>query len=174
MPHRRRPTKKRRQPSAAPRQREAAFELVFTAQDFPHHPKNQFWYIGIGLLLAVALVLLLSVEEYLLAAVVVALSLAVFQLARVEPRHRSARFSDRGLYWGDEFYPYYKLRAFWVAETSVGANVYIERPGFSPSIHFVVPLGRVDELVVYLAEYLPWHSHRNEPLNDRLSRLLRF
>lgn len=165
---------KRTQHRSDSKEREAGPNLTFAAKDFPHHPKNNFWYIGIGILLSVAMVLLLRAGEYLLVGVVVALALAVFQLGRLEPKQRQARFNGRGFYWGDEFYPYHKLRAFWVAETPTGANVYIERLNFSPTVHIVIPINRLEELVAFLAQQLPWHAHRNEPLGDRLGRILRF
>jgi len=148
--------------------------LSFAAKDAHHHPKNHFWYIGIGLLGLAGIALLYQAGEYLLMVGVVALLLAMFRLAHVEPSQRQVRLTDRGLYWGDEFLPYFHLRAFWVAETEGLINVYIERLNTSPTLHFLIPSNRLEELVSFLSDHLPWHSHRNEPVSDRLGRLLRF
>ncbi|QQG49767.1 MAG: hypothetical protein HZB70_03155 [Candidatus Berkelbacteria bacterium] len=150
------------------------YDLTFSAKDFPHHPKNHFWYIGIGLLAFALLAALYRSGEYLLMAVVVATVIAVFRLAPLEPQTRQVKFDHRGLTWGSEFYPYFRLRAFWIAETNTSAKIYIERLNLSSTLHFVVPDSRLDELVIFLADYLPWHHHRNEPISERLNRLMRF
>ncbi len=148
--------------------------LTFQADDAHDHPKNQLWYIGIGLLLFAALAGLYQAGEYLLMAVVIALAAAIFRLAGVNAKERQVRLTERGLSYGDNFFAYFQLRAFWVAEHADNVSIYIERLNFGPTLHFVVPQNRAEQAVEYLVDHLPWHHHRNEPLGDRLGRLLRF
>lgn len=148
-------------------------DLTFSAKDFPHHPKNHFWFVGMGILALAALIFLYQTGEYQLMLVVAALMLVIFRLARLESPHRQVRLTPRGVYWGDEFYPYFKLRAFWIATANGTNSVYIERLNFSPTLHLIVPESRLEELVLFLADYLPIHPHRNEPLADKFNRLLR-
>lgn len=156
-------------PKAAPQN-----ALIFSASDSHDHPKNQLWYLGISILSLAALAALFQAGEYLLMLVVVALTLAVFRLAGVGAKERTVRLTDRGLTYGDEFFPYFQLRAFWLAENDGAVSVYIERLNLSPTLHFIVPENRAEALVEFLVEHLPWHHHKNEPLGDRLGRLLRF
>lgn len=152
----------------------SAYGLTFSAKDFPHHPKNHFWYIGIGLMAFALLAALFRAEEYLLMLVVAALAIAMFRLAPLEPQSRQVKFDHRGMTWGSEFFPYFRLRAFWITQTGETTNIYIERLNMASTLHFVVPDSRLEELIIFLADYLPWHHHRNEPVSDRLNRLLRF
>ena len=148
--------------------------LIFSAQDSHDHPKNQLWYLGIAILTLAALAGLYQAGEYLLMLVMVALALAVFRLAGVGVKEHQVRLTDRGVTYGDEFFPYFQLRAFWLAEHAGVVSVYIERLNLSPSLHFIVPESRAESLVEFLVDHLPWHHHKNEPLGDRLGRLLRF
>lgn len=170
MKKKRRHSTKRHRPAPS----ESTSILNFAARDSHDHPKNQLWYIGIGVLLLAALAGLYQAREYLLMLVVVALGAAVFRLAGVSSREQTVSITDRGITFGDTFYPYFQLRAFWLAEHDGTVGVYFERLNFSPTLHFIVPENRAEELVEYLADRLPWHHHRNEPLGDKLGRLLRF
>ncbi|HUD21131.1 MAG TPA: hypothetical protein VMQ44_03640 [Candidatus Saccharimonadales bacterium] len=148
-------------------------ELEFSAKEFPHHEKNHLWYFGIGLIVVAAIVITLKYHNYLLAAVAVAAGLAAFSLARVTPSTHSIKLTPKGVYFGKDFFPYHKLRAFWLALAGEHTTVYLERLNFSSMISFVIPESRADEVLEYLLNFLPWHEHKGEPIPDRLSRFLK-
>jgi hypothetical protein len=152
----------------------AGSSLIFVAQDSHQHHKNQLWYLGIGLLLLAALAGLFQAGEYLLMAVVVALAAAVFRLAGVRGGEWQVRLTERGITYGDDFFAYFQMKAFWVAEHNETVSIYIERLNLAPMLRFIVPENRAEQAVEFLMDHLPWHHHRNEPLGDRLGRLLRF
>lgn len=147
--------------------------LEFTAKDFHHHPKNQFWYVGMGLLLAALLVLALTFGEYLLALVVVAAGVAIFRLGELAPGAKTIKLTSKGVTWGERFYGYHQLRAFWVAEQADRTTLYLERLNLAPTISFVIPSHSAEPALAFLSSQLPYHSHKGEPLGDRVSRLLR-
>ncbi len=149
-------------------------ELSFSAKDFPHHAKNHLWYIGIGILLLALLILLYQTSQYQLMILTLAGALAVFRLAAIEPRSHQVKVNDRGVYWGDQLYPYFQLKSFWVAGVENNPTIYIERLNLAPALHFIVPESKLVDLVTTLAENLPFHAHKNEPLGDKLNRLMRF
>jgi len=166
-----RPSRAKHQIPATP---QSTASLTFNVHDSHHHSKNNLWYLGIAILALAAMAGLYQAGEYLLMAVVVALAAAMFRLAGVGARQHEIRLNERGLTFGDDFYPYFQLRAFWLAEHAGVVSIYVERLNFSPTLHFVVPENRAEAVVEYLVDHLPWHHHRNEPLGDRLGRLLRF
>jgi hypothetical protein len=151
---------------------EPALEL--TVQEFHHHPKDQYWYIGVGLLLAAVAFGLAWSHNYLLAVVAVALGLAVFRLANIHPESRAVRISDRGIYWGSKFLGFHQFKGFWLAETGETIAFYLERPNFAPLVSFVVPDSQAGTIFEALVEHLPHHHHKGEPLADQASRLFRF
>jgi len=147
--------------------------IKLEAKEFHHYEKNSFWYLGIGLLLVAIFIPSLRQGDYLFSLVIIALGIAIFRLSLLKPGHKKVEISSRGLYWGDQFYAYHQLKAFWLAETNGQANLYLERLNFAPTIHLIVPESKAEEIVGFLLDYLPFHNHRQEPLSDRLSRLLR-
>ncbi len=150
------------------------FRFTLEASDFHHYRKNNYWYIGIGLLLVLSLVLAFYFKNYLLSLVTVAFGLALFRLAGLEPGSRKVVVDENGVTWGDTFVPYHQAKAFWVSSSHDQANVYIERLNLSSTLHFVIPGNQADQLVSFLSVFLPWHEHKGEPLPDMVNRLLRF
>ncbi|HSX41759.1 MAG TPA: hypothetical protein VLE93_00215 [Candidatus Saccharimonadales bacterium] len=150
----------------------AKVSLEFTAKDWHHHPKNQFWYLGMGLMLAGFLVLALVFGQYLLAVVIVAVGVAIIRIGNLTPGARTIKLTTKGVTWGDRFFGYHQLRAFWVAEQADKTTLYLERLNLSPAISFVIPNHSAPQALAFLGSQLPYHSHKGEPLGDRLSRLL--
>ncbi|MCR4277904.1 MAG: hypothetical protein NUV80_02955 [Candidatus Berkelbacteria bacterium] len=147
--------------------------ISFETPEFPHHTKNELWYIGIGILLLVGLFASISTKNYLFALVVVAAGIAIFRLAHLKPGSRKVEITPRGVMWGDQFWGYHQLKNFWVSEASGDLTVYLERPNLKPMLHFTVPDHQVESVLLALSLELPFHSHKNEPIPDRFARLLR-
>lgn len=151
----------------------AALTVEFVTPEFVHHAKNELWYIGIGLLLLVGIILALGAANYLLAVVVIAAGLAIFRMARERPEPRKVTINPFGVRWGNEMFGYHQFKAFWASETSGQLAVYLERPNFGSVIHITVPVAAADQVLTFLSLELPFHWHRDEPISDRLSRLLK-
>ena len=149
------------------------FEIAFDSPEFPHHTKNELWYIGIGLLLLAGFILALRSGNYLLSLVDVAAGLAVLRIARETPAPREIEIGPRGVRWGDKLIGYHQLKSFWVTENDRQLTVYLEQPNFAPVIHFVVPDDKVELTLTALSFELPFHYHKTEPFSDQVNRLLR-
>ncbi len=147
--------------------------LEFQAKDWQQHPKNSFWYLGMGILLVGLLVAAITFGQYLLALVVVAAAVAIFRLHDLSPPSRKVKLTKKGLTWGDRFFGYHQLRAFWLAQQGGRATLYLERLNLAPAISVVIPAQSVEPTAAFLSEFLPYHTHRSEPLSDRLSHLLK-
>ncbi|MDP3992673.1 MAG: hypothetical protein Q8Q05_00410 [bacterium] len=152
---------------------EKELKISFDSKEFPHHAKNELWYIGIGLLLLVGLYASISVKNYLFAVVVVAAGMAIFRLAHLRPESRKIEITPRGVGWGDGFWAYHQLKNFWISEVSGEVTVYLERPNLKPVLHFSVPDHQVESVLTVLSLELPFHAHKDEPISDRFARLLR-
>lgn len=147
--------------------------IEITAKEFRQHTKNQFWYIGVSLMLLAFIYLTIVSQDYLMTAVVVAVGIAIFRLHNLRPGTKRVRLATSGVHWGDRFFAYHQLRAFWLATTGGQITIYLERLNLAAPISFVVPTYQAEPVIDYLTHHLPWHSHRYEPLSERLSRLLK-
>lgn len=157
-------------PSHHPAKRQ---NLEITTQEFRRYDKNQFWYIGIGLLLASALLIAWRQHDYILALLVITAGIAIFRLSDLRPGHRTVTFSPTGLHWGDRFLAYHQLRSFYLATRDDQLNLYIERLNLLPPLHMTLPDAQAEGAIAFLLEHLPYHEHKGEPLADRLARFLR-
>jgi len=146
--------------------------IELTAQDFYQHHRNHFWYVGVGLLILVAAYVTIVIHDYLLLAAVLACGMAVFRLANLKPQTRSIKLTNNGVYWGERFFGYHQLRAFWVAQVQGRVTVYLERLNLNAPISFVASREEAEKVVTHLAQHLPWHDHRSEPISEKLGRFL--
>lgn len=150
-----------------------ASEVVVTAQDFPHRPKNNFWFVGVVTLSVAGGYVAIMAKDYLMLAVVIAAAIALLRVAGFAPSTRTIRLNDRGITWGEKFYGYHQLKAFWVVPHDDSVSVHLERPNANLSISFVIGVGEVDEVLTVLDRHLPHHQHRSEPIGERFARLIR-
>jgi hypothetical protein len=153
--------------------RDKAEGIKLAAKEFAHHDKNHFWYIGIGLMVLAGLYISLINKDYLLMAVVLAVGIALFRLANLKPDTKKVELGEKGVYWGDRFFPYHKLRSFWVAQSGDHINIYLDQLNFAPTISLTVPDKDAERAAYFLANFLPYHHHKREPFSDRVNRLLK-
>lgn len=147
--------------------------ISFDSREFAHHNKNSLWYLGIGLLLLAGLALALGARNYSFSLVVIAAGIAIFRLAHLRPGSRTITLAPRGLTWGDKFFGYHHFKAFWISEASGQVTAYLEQPNFAPVIHFEIPDDKVEDTLTVLSLELPFHEHKDEPISDRVARMLR-
>ena len=159
--------------SSLTHKKERALSLEFSAREFPKYEKNNLWYVGLGILTLGLLFLSLQSRNYLMIAVILAALLAILSLSNSHPRSRTVKLTERGVSWGDEFFGYHQIKAFWVAKNGTNSAIYLERLNFAPSLHLTVPESQINAAVALLGLYLPFHHHRNEPFSDTFNRLLK-
>lgn len=147
--------------------------LEVTARDFHHYDKNHFWYLGIGVLLLAVLVGAIQARNYTLAVLAPVIGLAVFRLAGLHPKSQTARFSQRGIEWGGQIIPYHQFRSFWLAQTTAGITLYLERLNYQPVMNLLLSETDAAQAADLLFDHLPWHAHKTESVPDRLARWLR-
>lgn len=135
--------------------------------------KNHLWYIGVGILLIGFLILTINAQDYLMTAVVLASAIALYRLANLKSESRQVTISEDGIQWGKEYFGYHSFRAFWIDQHGDNFGIYLERLNFRPTISLTTKEDKLDELLEILIEKLPFHSHRNTPLPEHFSRLLK-
>lgn len=135
--------------------------------------RNQFWYLGIGLLVAGFMYLALYAHDYLSAVVALVAGVAIFRVANIKPEQRRIVLDETGVYWGDTFLAYHQLRSFWLDSVEGKTMVFIERAGFGPLINFVVTDKELNQVQTLLGQHLPLHGHRREPLSDKFARFFK-
>lgn len=146
---------------------------VFHAPEFQYHDKNHYWYLGIGIIALAFAILTLRAGDYLMTAVVIAAAIAVMRVAQLKPDTRKIEITNKGVYWGDQLIPYHHIKHFWFSQVNGTVHVYLDRINIQPTVNFVVPVTKLESILETLIAHIPYHPHRNEPLSDRINRLLR-
>ncbi len=147
--------------------------IEITARDHHQHHRNNFWYVGVGLLIIVGLYLGFVVRDYLLMAVALAVGIAIYRVAHLPNTTRKIRVTEHGVDWGGQFIGYHQLRAFWLAEVDGRVVIYLERLNLQATISFVCGPSEVETVADFLSRHLPWHHHKNEPFGERFGRWLK-
>lgn len=148
--------------------------LEITARDFPHHQKNDFWYIGLGILVIGGVLTTIRIGEYLLAGVIAAGGIAMLRLANIHPKVKKVSLTVAGVYWGDMFLPYHKLKAFWLGHNNHHTLLYLEQVNNKAMINFVLTEDQAEQATRWLSNFLPIHFHKGETSVDRINRFLRY
>lgn len=147
--------------------------LSFHSDEFFHHTKNELWYLGIGLLLIAGVIGSIYARNYLFALVVITGGIAIFRLANLKPGTRRVEISNRGVTWGDDAIPFHQIKAFFLSAHHDQVVVYLERLNMAPVLHFTVPEEQLDQVLDVLAQNLPMHHHKDEPIGDKLGKWLK-
>ena len=146
--------------------------LKFTAKEFSHTSKNDLWYAGISLLALAVIFVAWQIQDYSLIVVVVALTMVVFKVINIKPKAFEFCMTTRGIYFGENFYGYHNLRSFWIAKTGNEISLYIDRLNLSSTLKLLVPENQIKSLIDHLDNYLPWHTHKKEPIAEKFGRFL--
>src|SRR5690349_12791785 len=86
--------------------------ITFVPTEFTHHSKNDLWYIGIGLLVLVGVLMTLRLGNYLLTAVVLAAGLAIFRIARERPGSHQITLTPGGFERDGQKIGYHEFKSF--------------------------------------------------------------
>lgn len=148
-------------------------KIEFVSKEFAEHDKDSFWYIGIGLLVFVGLYVSFVNRDYIFAAVVVALAIAIFRVSRFKATDKKISITNKGIAWGNRFIAYHKFRCFWFAENKKEVNLFLDRLNFEPTLVIHAPVSQVKEIDRLLSQYLPHHDHKNEPFSESVARFFR-
>ncbi len=86
---------------------------------------RDFWITAIAILALVSIILFFAKETFLIVALSGALFL-YYVLATVEPQTITNKLTNRGIYFGDLFYSWADLAAFWFGKSLDSQAIYFE------------------------------------------------
>jgi len=149
--------------------------LSWQAPEFIYHPKSFNWHIFAASFIVILVGASLYLKEWIAATVFIILGFLIFRYAEVKPRTIEIGLTNVGIKVGNVFYPYNKLKSFWLVYEPPIKTLNLETTRrFSPII--AIQLEDTDPFLVknILKEHLLEESERTEDLIDRFSRFLRF
>jgi len=149
--------------------------LSWQAPEFVYHKKSVNWHIVVWGSIALTIIILAFLQNWLGVVLFIAIGVAVFRYAEVRPKDIEISITNVGIKVGNAFHPFNKLRAFWmVYEPPVKTlNIELEKK-LSPIIS--VQLEDTDPFLVknILKEHLPEETEVSEDLFDKFAKFLKF
>ncbi len=149
--------------------------LSWTAPEYVHYEKSQLWFLGAGVIMGLLVVYAIIVKQWLMAAAFVAAAIALFRFTQIRPELREHSISNKGVKIGKNFFPYSKIKSFWIIDTTDVKTLNLE------SLRKLLPILKIQlqdidsqKLREILKKYLPEQEGREDDLIDKFSRWIKF
>lgn len=131
--------------------------LSWEAPSRPFRKKERSYYTTSAIIVILLILILLLAREFLLIAVLLALTFVAYVLAFVPPHNIKYRISTQGITIGEDFYFWHFLDAFWFKKKE-GFDVLHIQTRFRFPAQLMLVLGDQDEEKVkkIVAKFLPF------------------
>jgi uncharacterized membrane protein YobD (UPF0266 family) len=94
--------------------------ISWQAHEFRHYPKNIGWYVTLVSITILVIAFFVLVQSDIFAAVCIGIiSLLVIFFSRQTPELTNIELSNKGITFGNLFYPYKQLQYFWIVNNTV-------------------------------------------------------
>jgi len=129
--------------------------LEWEAPVRPFKKKDKEYFTTILAIVFLLAVILIFLKEWLLIAVIIALTFVVYVMGTIPPENVRHKITTRGIFTGSKNYQWEQLRRFWFGEKYGQKILYVENFGF-PRVLMML-LGQTDKAKVkaVLSDYLP-------------------
>ncbi|MBI2098958.1 hypothetical protein HYT45_00915 [Candidatus Uhrbacteria bacterium] len=148
----------------------------WSVPEYVKYDRGPFWYVGAAIAAALLLFYAFRTGNFLFAVILVMFGIIMFLNSVGAPHEVRFELTERGIIWGNKYYPYLGVRGFWVVyQPPEIKNLYIEfKSALKPRLQ--VPL--LDQNPVAIREALKKVAREDttradEPLSDFLGRVLK-
>ena len=148
----------------------------WTATEFVAQQKSKDWYIKLGAVAVVIMVLTWFISSRdIFATLMVAVGMLLLGIyARRQPREEQYTVDDSGVMVGQRHYPYADFRSFTVAEEGELANIELmPMKRFAMYTAMYCKPADEDKVLAILGSHLPMEEPRND-ITDNFMRRIRF
>lgn len=149
--------------------------LSWEASEYVAHQHGALWYLSVlGITVGLVAFLVLVLGEWLSAAVVVLMVIALVIYAHRAPRTLKYSLNQAGILVGAKFYPYGVFRSFALVQGQAFLTIELDPlKRFMPRLSMFIDQDDLDGVVETLEEHLP-RAERKADVVDRLSHKLKF
>jgi len=153
---------------------EGGDEVSWRASEYIHHDKGVLWYVVLGLVTIAGTGLAVFLQQWIFAALVLAMGVAIGVYASRPPREVEYRITEEGIYVADRLFPYINFRSFGVEADGAFYSLQL-RPTkrFMPGLTIYFAEDDGEDIVDVLSEYLPMEELKPDMV-DMFMRWLRF
>lgn len=145
------------------------------AQEFKHHPKSFWWYLGLACLACALAVFQIYKQDFYGAAITGILAVLSAAFSRREPDIIETHITTTGIRVSDLHIPYKHIKHFWVVDDGIHKTLNIETTTYL-NRHLILQLEDQDpgEIRDFLIQVIPEHDVPGPTFSQWISHKLKF
>lgn len=149
--------------------------IQWTASEFVSHQKSGMWYVALGGMSAVVIIIVYAVTRNILSALVVAAAcMALGVLGARKPQTKRYQIAASGILIEDKAYPFNMFKSFSVIDDGAISCIWLQPlKKLAPVVAMYYPPDQEERIIMMLENFLP-EEERQHDFVDRLSRRIRF
>jgi len=164
---------------AAPTGFEQYYTKVFLEWDppeFQQQKKTENWYLWLGIAAAILITIAIFTKAYMVAVTFFLLAIVIVMLSQKQPDRISAKLTDTGILFHNNFYPYHNIDEFWILYDPPRVTTLNLKPKKSMRYPISIEIDEADPVKIreVLLEYLDEDEEKEEEFIEHLSRRFRF
>lgn len=144
--------------------------------EFREAPRNDNWYLWLGIAAAVLITISILTKTYIVAVTFFLLAVVLVMFAQKPAKRMRVRITDTGIEIRDRFYPYHKLKKFWILYNPPHVMTLNFSQRDKVSLNLNIELENQDPVEVrdILLNYLTEDENKEEDFVDAVARRLHF
>ncbi len=149
--------------------------ISWQAPDFIYYKKNTNWYILIGVIGLVLLVIFYFMKIYAAMVLVIASIFALFSMAKKQPEKIQYTLSSKGISFKEKNYAFSQLKSFCIVNSYGVFKLLLEQNGkLKPNLEINIEKINPNIIRNFLITKLPENDKLVHGLNETISNIVRF
>ena len=150
--------------------------ISWEAWEFKHYPKSLGWYVTLVSVCILLIGFFIIVESDIFAAVCLGIiTILIIIFSRQLPQKVDIKLTEKGLHFGNLFYPYKQIKHFWVVNNERHKTVNLYTSALINNV-VILELENQDpeEVRDFLIKYIPEHHQSEETPAQKVMHRFKF
>ena len=150
--------------------------ISWDAWEFKHYAKSLGWYVTLVSIFILLIAFFVIVESDIFAAVCLGIiGILIIIFSRQLPQRVTIGLTDKGVHFGNLFYPYKQLKYFWVVNNDRHKTVNITTSALVNNT-VILEIENEDPAAItdFLTQYLPEHHLTEETTAQKVMHKFKF
>jgi hypothetical protein len=150
--------------------------ISWQAPEYKYYPKTIGWYITLVSISLLIIAFFIIIESDIFAAVCIAvLSGLILAFSRHTPNQIKIQLTERGIEFGNLFYPYKQLKYFWVVHNPRHQTINFHTTAFINNVLILELEDQNPEIIrQFLVKYVSEHHETEETMIQKIMHRFNF
>jgi len=149
--------------------------MSWQAPEYERQEKGRTWFVGAAVIAAFLIAASIWTRNYLLIIIIALFAIILYILHKKEPLIISIKITEKGIRFGDKFYPYKNIEEFWIIYDPPAKTLNIKTKNtFFPQVSIEIEDHDPLKIRDLLLEYIEENEDKTEETNgEKLARRLK-